>query len=291
MNMAKLIQMERVSLKGNPEIKEDLIQDYIFKNPNVLGLGTLTALQRERTQQGGGRLDILLGNEDERYEVEIQLGKLDESHIIRAIEYWDLERKRNKNYEHYPVIVAEEITGRFMNVISLLSVNGVIPLIALQMSAYKRGDEIALAFTKVVDKIVPEDDSESTYMTTDRAYWENKSTAKTLRNVDAIFKSISEYAPGYELKYNKFYIGVAKDGIAKNFVIFRPRKNYLYFVVKGEENNELIESIENEGLEVTYAPRWKEYDINLKDFDDYKKHKELLDKLVRSSMEYRDISE
>lgn len=45
--MAKLVQMERIPLKGNPEIKEDLIQDFIFKDPKVLGLGDLIQIQRD----------------------------------------------------------------------------------------------------------------------------------------------------------------------------------------------------------------------------------------------------
>ena len=62
---------------------------------------------------------------------------------------WDMEKKRFPQYDHCAVIVAEEITGRFMNVISLF--NGNIPLIALQLSAYKVGDDVSLAFTKVMD--------------------------------------------------------------------------------------------------------------------------------------------
>ena len=54
------------------------------------------------------------------------------------IQYWDIERKRYSQIDHCAVIVAEEITGRFMNVISLF--NGAIPLIALQMSATKIGE-------------------------------------------------------------------------------------------------------------------------------------------------------
>ena len=56
------------------------------------------------------------------------------------------------NFYNCAIIVAEEITGRFMNVISLF--NGAIPLIALQMSEYKVGGEISLTFTKVIDRIV-----------------------------------------------------------------------------------------------------------------------------------------
>ena len=37
----------------------------------------------------------------------------DESHIIRTIEYWDIERKRYRQYDHTAVIVAEDITSGF----------------------------------------------------------------------------------------------------------------------------------------------------------------------------------
>jgi hypothetical protein len=61
-----------------------------------------------------------------RYEIEIMLGALNESHIIRAIEYWDIERQRYPTLEHRAVIVAEEITSRFFNVIRLL--NRAVPI-------------------------------------------------------------------------------------------------------------------------------------------------------------------
>src|SRR5207237_8684350 len=99
---------------------------------------------KEGRQAGAGRLNILLQDPEtlKRYEVEIQLGQTDESHIIRTIEYWDIERKRYPQYEHAAVIVAEEITARFLNVIQLF--NGAIPLIALKMTAYKVGRDHAL---------------------------------------------------------------------------------------------------------------------------------------------------
>ena len=198
--MANLVKMERVSLKNNPTIKEDLIQNFIFNDPSVLGLGELTPIQRERIQPAGGRLDILLADDNgTRYEVEVQLGATDPSHIIRTIEYWDTEKKRYPQYDHCAVIIAEEITGRFMNVISLF--NGSIPLIALQVSAYKMGDDVSLAFTKVIDRLTLGTDEEEQFEVTDRNYWENKSTPKIMKQVDEIFSCFKEYAEGYELKY------------------------------------------------------------------------------------------
>lgn len=288
--MVELIKLERVSLKDHPEIKEDLIQSFIFSNPNVLGLGDLTPLTREKLQPAGGRLDILLGDDDgARYEVEIQLGATDPSHIIRTIEYWDTERKRYPNYDHCAVIVAEEITSRFMNVISLF--NGHIPLIAIQIAAYKTDKGISLTFTKVLDRMTIGTDEEEQYEITDRKYWENKSTAKMLKAVDSIFADISQFASGFDLKYNKFYIGLSKDGIAKNFVTFKPKKSFLYLVIKGTEDSEKIRLLEDAGLDTSYTARWKEYNIRLSGYEEYKKHKELLDNLIKDSMAYFSISE
>jgi hypothetical protein len=48
------------------------------------------------------------------------------------------------------VVIAEEITARFFNVISLF--NGFIPIIAIQMSAIELGDAVTLVFTTVLGR-------------------------------------------------------------------------------------------------------------------------------------------
>ena len=149
-----VFKLEAINLKNSGAQTEKWVQDQIADDPAILGLGAdLELKDKERRQAGAGRLDLLLQDPVtlKRYEVEIQLGPTDESHIIRTIEYWDIERKRYPQYEHTAVIVAEEITSRFLNVIQLF--NGAIPLIALKMTAYKVGDQTALTFVKVLDEI------------------------------------------------------------------------------------------------------------------------------------------
>ena len=176
------IKPEIINLKGHSEFNETWVQKIIAEDPSILNLGNLILKDKERNQPSSGRLDLLLQDEEstKRYEVEIQLGRVDESHIIRTIEYWDIERKRYPQYEHSAVIIAEDITSRFLNVISLF--NGVIPLIAIQMSAVKIGNTISLLFTKVLDQtnlgLVDED--EEVYEATDRNYWEVKSNKQTV---------------------------------------------------------------------------------------------------------------
>ena len=141
--------LSKISIKSHPELTERWVQERIAENPQMLGLGDVVLKDKERIQPRAGRLDLLLQDAEanHRYEVEIQLGKTDESHIIRTIEYWDIERKRYPQYEHTAVIVAEEITARFLNVISLF--NGTIPLMAIQMSAVGLGGN---GLTSVYDR-------------------------------------------------------------------------------------------------------------------------------------------
>ncbi|WP_295722827.1 hypothetical protein [uncultured Methanobrevibacter sp.] len=282
----ELKTLERIPLKNNPKINEDMIQSFIFEKPAVLGLGDLTALQREKIQPSGGRLDILLADDSgNRYEVEIQLGSTDPSHIIRTIEYWDTEKKRYPQYDHCAVIVAEEITGRFMNVISLF--NGSIPLIALQLSAYKDGDNVSLVFTKIIDRIDLGTDEEEELVTTDRNYWENtKSTKEMIKIVDRIYDDLGELVSDYELKYNKFYIGLSINGIAKNFITFKPMKKFIYLRFKGYEDAEISKILEEKGLDFSYDSKWKIYQVKINTFKEYQENRELYIKLVNAAKEY-----
>src|SRR5215213_425861 len=176
-----MVKLESISLRSSDKFNERWVQDRIVDDPSILGLGDLVVKDKERIQVKAGRLDLLLQDPEtlKRYEVEIQLGATDESHIVRTIEYWDIERKRYPQYEHVAVIVAEDITSRFLNVIQLF--NGAVPVIALKMTAYKVGDQTALTFVKVLDErtygLVDED--EPVTELTDRHDWEAKASPKT----------------------------------------------------------------------------------------------------------------
>lgn len=207
MNFRKL---EKISLKNHPDFTEKWLQNKLSEDPSMLGLGELIVRGYERKQPRAGRIDLLLQevDSDRRYEVELQLGKSDESHIIRTIEYWDLERKRYPQYDHTAIIIAEDITSRFLNVIQLL--NGNIPIIALQIEAYELDNEIGLAFTKIFDEInfgLIEEDEEP-LVVVDRNYWVQKATPETVDLANKIHNEIlKEIDNNLNLKYNKYYIG------------------------------------------------------------------------------------
>lgn len=260
------VKFEKLNLKSNPEFNESWVQDRIAEDPTMLGLGDVILKDKERIQPRAGRLDLLLQEADgsQRYEVEIQLGPTDESHIIRTIEYWDIERKRYPQYDHAAVIIAEDITSRFLNVISLF--NGHIPLIALQMSALKAENGVGLVFTKVLDQmsfgLVDED--EEVQEASDRSYWERRGSPTTVGMADELLKLAQESDPALELKYNKFYIGLAKNGQPNNFVIFKPQKKSLRLdlrIPKSDETQELLDSADIDVMD--YDKRWGRYRIRL----------------------------
>ena len=278
MSKIEYFEPEIISLQKHPDFNEKWLQDKIIENPKLLGLGELDVKDRERIQIGSGRLDILLQDPDtlRRYEVEIQLGKIDEAHIIRTIEYWDIERKRYPQYEHCAVIVAENITSRFLNVISLF--NRTIPLIAIKLQAIKVESKIGLIFTTVLDETslaqVPEE--EEIEEPKDRAYWETKGSPATLKLTDKLLSMVQTFSPGYELKYNKDYIGLIKGAKVNNFVVFRPKKKHIRFEPRLPKQDDTTKRIEDAGLEMlAYDRHFQYYRIILSE-EEIAKNKELI---------------
>jgi hypothetical protein len=286
------IRSERISLKLHPTLNENWVQELIAADPTILGLGELVLRDRERIQPRAGRLDLLLQDPDtkRRYEVEIQLGATDEAHIIRTIEYWDIERKRYPQYEHCAVLVAEDITSRFLNVVALF--NGMIPLIALQMQALKVGDHTTLVFTKVMDELsrgLVDEDEDAEAAPTDRTYWEKRGTKETVRLADELLGIVREIDNSLELKYNKFYIGLSKAGQPFNFAVFWPRKNTINLEIKLARTDEIDAKIEKAGIEaLDYDVRWGAYRLTLHK-DDLTKHRGLLKELLLPAYQSRSM--
>lgn len=281
-------KFEKISIKHNQELSEKWVQDRIAEDPSILGLGDVILKDKERIQPRAGRLDILLqeAETNRRYEVEIQLGATDESHIMRTIEYWDIERKRYPQYDHTAVIVAEDITSRFLNLISLF--NGMIPIVAIQMNVLKIKDQIGLVFTTVVDQmslgLVNED--EEIQEVTDREYWVTRSSKKSVELADTFLEIAKQHDSSLELKYNKFYIGLAKDGQPINFFIVRPKKGFIRFEPRLTKSNEMTERLEAAGLDVMdYDARWSRYRIKLT-AEEITKNKETLTKIIEEAYQY-----
>lgn len=278
------VKAEKIKL-DDPH-NEKWLQDKIEEDPSLLGLGDVVIYERERRQPTGGRLDFLLHDPENQtmYEVEIQLGATDEEHIIRTIEYWDVERRRFPSRDHKAVIVAEEITNRFFNVISLM--NRSIPIIAIQLSVEKIDNKISLIFTKVLDIYEePEDEEGLESETVDRSYWERRSNTKSTNFMDELISLSKETYPKPRITYNKHHVALGTQ--RKNYAWFHPRKRegYCHFNIRvGMDNIEKTkQALEEAGIPFRLRKE-DEFAIPLQ-VALYRNNKELIKKLFSDACE------
>ena len=140
-------------------------------------------------------------------------------------------------------------------------------------------------FTKVLDQLNRGlvDEDEETHEVTDRAYWESRGALKTVAMADAMLELVKSCDPAFELKYNKFYIGLAKEGAPDNFVIFRPAKTFIRFEPRLERSDATQEQLEGAGLDVMdYDERWGRYRIRLTP-EDLKKNRDILSQVIAAA--------
>ena len=263
------------------------LRDVIYDNPNILGLGELQAVMKEKTQSQGGRLDLLLKDpaDDSMYEVELQLGETNESHIIRTIEYWDNEKRRWPNRSHTAVLVAEKITSRFFNVVQLLS--KAVPIIGIQANIVQVKDCKALHFTTVIDSYEEPEVEEPPPPPTDRPYREQRATQETVRLADRLLEFIRTFEPKADLNYNKFYIGLTVGNRSNNFASFVPQKTVIRLEVKLPQKEETDQLLQKSGLDLmSYDRQWRQYRLRLAP-DDVDKYKTLLTELMKNAWEER----
>lgn len=286
MAQLKYTKHEVLSLKNHPLFNEKWLQQVIEDDPAILGLGDLEVRDVERVQPKAGRLDLLLRDPEtgKRYEVEIQLGTVDESHIIRTIEYWDIERKRYPQYDHCAVIVAECLNSRFLNVISLF--NSAIPIIALQLNALKVADQVVLNFSKVLDEVVlglEDEEDDGGGKSVDRAYWEARGSKKSVALADDCLAILREIDPALNLKYNKNYIGLSDSTGANNFVIFRAKKEVFRVEVRITDQEAWSARLEDAGLVVLPGMKLRERLVFRLTSEDIEGNRELLRQLFQAA--------
>jgi len=269
-------------------LDERWLQQQILGDTSLLGLGEMDVVKREKIQPTGGRIDFVMSDSDggTRYVIELMLGTLDESHIIRTIHYWDIERQRYPTIEHRAVIVAEEIVSRFFNVIRLL--NRAIPMIAIQLSAFRFNDEVVLQFTRVLDtyEFSAEPEEDSTADLVDRSYWEKKAKSESLAVVDAV-KGLTPKSNGeIRITYNKHHIALGTTGY--NFCWFHPRRVashcHMHIKVGLDTRQEIINRLEEAGIEAENEGNNSiRLHLSLKDITD---HREIIDNVIKTAEEW-----
>lgn len=231
---------------------------------------------------------LLLDDENNRrYEVEVQLGATDPSHIVRAIEYWDLERRRYPAYEHIAVIIAEDITSRFLNIMALMS--GSIPMVAIQLDALQVGDHLLLNFVQVLDltelRADDVEDEESGGGNVERPYWESKAGKPLLKVCEDMLGLVRKHASGpVELNYLRGYMGLRSNGVVRNVIYMSPKrtKNYVNVGFRVEDAGEWKDKFEEAGIPIQ-SKRKTRFTIKLTP-DDYAAHTSLVDGAIKAAV-------
>jgi hypothetical protein len=244
-------------LKGHAQFDEAWVKDRVIEDASILGLGNLKVRDIERIQKRG-RLDLLLADDEDEddvkwYEVELQLGETDASHIIRTIEYWDEEQRRYPNRTHCAVLIAEDVTNRFLNVLSLF--NRHIPIVVIQMKAIQVQDSVLLHFTRVLDTVErPEEEDEGedkVAIAATREDLQSRSSEVAMGMVDSCLEMLMQIDTKISLTYRKGFASLALDGRPSNFVTFYPKKqSFLSVKARPKSRDEWTEKLKAAGLEV-----------------------------------------
>jgi hypothetical protein len=253
------------------------LQDRIYENPACLGLGDLESVAKERQQSSGGRLDILLKNpeDDTMYEVEIMLGETDETHIIRTIEYWDNEKRKWPQRQHYAVLVAESITRRFFNVIQLFSHS--IPIIAIQVNMIEVNNQKLLHFSKILDTYEEPEDGTEIEEIYDGSFWKKKSTW-TIDTANELLTAIGEVFESPSLRYVKNYIAINVFG--NNYFWLHKRsanKSLLGFRISDEHVDNVSKLLDEQNISFVQKRNRIKFTVD-KDF--IKEHAELIKQIA-----------
>ena len=234
---------------------ESWLRDQIADNPSILGLGGLVCVETEKPQSQGGRLDLLLERPEDssRFEVELQLRKTDGSHIIRTIEYWDREKRRLPKRKHTAVLVVEEITSRFFNVVQLLG--KAVPIIGIQVKMVQIGEATALDFTKIIDSSLEEEDENEGPEVTEKD-WHDK--FPVAYECAMWYKDLlTQAGANVRAKFTKSWITIYLDGKVRVSVPARKNSRAQIYIQKlGEKDLEEAETRFN--VERTFFNRTEE---------------------------------
>jgi len=256
--MEKDIKLGKKIFIRNAGKDEYWLQDIIYDNPERLGLGSLVTVRKEKSQSNGGRLDILLKDptDNTMYEVEVMLGDTDPSHIIRSIEYWDNEKRKYPQRQHFAVLIAESFERRYFNVIQLLSLT--VPMIAIQADLLEVGDEKILNFTKVLDVYVePEEEEEAKQVTEET--WREKAEW-TLGTAKKHLEILVELEQNIELKFTQSYVSIVINGRNSYMYDKRTKPNsVVWFNIKEEEKADAIKKLLDEKNIVYSYNKYKDF--------------------------------
>lgn len=287
-NKLTFVKSQPLSLAGHADYDEAWLERLIKSDTAILGLGSIQVISSQ-IQQSKGRLDLLLRDETNEviYVVELMLGPLDESHIVRTVEYWlrERDRKSHEDYELVAVLAAEKVLeSRFVDVVRFLSRQ--MPLLLMEVSALQVESHLTLKFIKVFDGRRLEGEAISPAPEASRESWIDSASPETVSLAEKLVDMLKGIDPSISLTFKQDFLGLRLGNRANNFMTFQPRRRFLRVWARTVNAVAFARSLKDAGIELLAGcdEEWIHFRITLPQFE---QSKELLKAIAQASYQER----
>jgi len=287
-NRLTFVKSSPLSLAGHPDYDEAWLEELIKNDTALLGLGSVVVVTSQ-VHQAKGRVDLLLRDEKNEviYVVELMLGQLDESHIVRTIEYWLRERERqsHKDFELVAVLAAERVLeSRFVDVVRFLSQQ--MPLLLMEISALQVESRLTLKLTRVFDGRRAEAEAVSVTPEATRESWIEAGSVETVSLAEKFVEMLKEINPSVSLTYKQYFLGLRIGNRASNFVTFEPKRKFLRVWARTATAVKSAKTLKAAGFDVLDSSddKWVAFRVTALQFE---QHRALLKQLAQACYEER----
>lgn len=287
-NKLVFVKNQPISLAGHADYDEAWLEQLIKNDPALLGLGRIDVIASQ-IHQAKGRLDLLLKDEKNEviYVVELMLGALDETHIVRTIEYWlkERERKQHEDYELVAVLAAERVLeSRFVDVVRFLSRQ--MPLLLLEITALQVQDCLTLKFVRVFDGRRIQTEDVTTTPEATRESWVEYACEGTVSLAERFAEMLKEIDPSIGLTFKQNFLGLRTGHRPSNFMTFSPKRQFLKVWAKTERAVAFAKTLKDAGFDVLGSSdaEWVGFRVTLPQLE---KHRTLLKQLAQACYQER----
>lgn len=213
--------------KNHPWYNERKLQTFIYEHPSCLSIPNIKAIDKERIQIPECRIDLLMEStvKKHRYIVEVQLGKLDDDHVLRLQHYYANEKAHYPAYSYTAVLVVEEIKPAMKK--KLAAIATFFPLLVMQLETPNASDTQDIPrFTHVLLSFEEEERKQETFFYEPEleTAWKKKLTVEQFQSLESLLEWVNEMSPNaYRFSYQREYLGLERKGCTTASVTFKPK--------------------------------------------------------------------
>lgn len=281
---------EILNLKKDAHFNESWLENTIFEHPEILRLGNIKIIARQKRQKDGiARVDLIAQSDsNEVFVIELMLGLPDSSHIVRTLEYWLREKRRyatKSEVDVKAVLVAEQICeSRYKDVVGFLCEK--MPLIVKEVACVRIDQIVTLHCTTVFDSTddAQEDPSQPPVS---KETWEQQYPF-TFEASKFVLEQVHLAEPTAKLKLNRKTTSISTGNTDEICARLRPASNgHSYVRVWVSDAQTWRDRLKAEGLALSGSQDAEDWVRFLLPFGALTKHAALLRDIAVSAVEYQ----